>query len=184
MHTEAQHLNHLIDDLKVLSLADAGELPLTLQLIAPDELVRRTAAAHQVQASNKEIVLRVDAASNLPLIDVDVERMAQVLGNLVSNSLRYTPAGGEIVLSAHQKDSRVLIQVSDNGAGIAAEDIPFIFERSFRSDKARSQYGGETGLGLAIAKSLVELHGGSLSVQSELNHGATFTISLLAPTHQ
>jgi two-component system sensor histidine kinase ResE len=78
----------------------------------------------------------------------------------------------------------VLLQVVDNGSGIAAEDIPFIFERSFRSDQARLQYSGETGLGLAIAKSLVDLHGGSLSVHSELNQGATFTISLPVPASQ
>jgi two-component system, OmpR family, sensor histidine kinase BaeS len=177
MHTESQHLSHLIDDLKTLSLADAGELPLTRQPASPINLLKRTAAAHQVTAEKQSITIRVEAASDLPDIMIDVERMMQVMGNLVGNALRYTPPGGEIVLSADSQNRQVRIHVADNGLGIAPEDLPYIFERSFRSDKARVQ-NGETGLGLAIAKSLVEAHGGTISVESKLNEGTTFTIAV------
>jgi len=177
MHTESQHLGHLIDDLKTLSLADAGELPLTRQPVSPIDLLQRTAAAHQVTAEKQGITIRVVTAADLPDIMIDVERMVQVMGNLISNALRYTSAGGEIVLSAKSQKSEVNIYVSDNGSGIAPEDLPYIFERSFRADKARVQ-NGETGLGLAIAKSLVEAHGGSISVESKLNEGTTFTITV------
>jgi len=177
MHTESQHLSHLIDDLKTLSLADAGELPLTRQPVSPADLLKRTAAAHQVSAEKQGIEIHVAAASDLPLIEIDVERIVQVMGNLVGNALRYTPSGGEIVLSAESQNGQVSIRVSDNGSGIAPEDLPYIFERSFRADKARVQ-NGETGLGLAIAKSLIEAHGGSISVESKLNEGTVFTITI------
>jgi two-component system, OmpR family, sensor histidine kinase BaeS len=176
IHTEALHLSHLVDDLKTLSLADAGELPLMRQEVSPLSLLKYTATAHQIQAEKEGISIKVDADADLPPIFVDVERMSQVLGNLVSNALRYTPNGGEIVLSAHIRDSKVNLQVSDNGSGISPEAIPYIFERSFRGDTARVQQTGEAGLGLAISKSLVEAHGGVITVESELDKGTTFTI--------
>ncbi len=177
MHTEAQHLSHLIDDLKTLSLADAGELPLSHQPVSPVDLLKRTAAAHQVTAEKQGIEIDVEAASDLPLIDIDMERMVQVMGNLVGNALRYTPFGGRITLSADAQNDQVSIHVIDNGSGIASEDLPYIFERSFRADKARVQ-NGETGLGLAIAKSLVEAQGGGISVDSKKNEGTVFTITI------
>lgn len=122
----------------------------------------------------------MDTAPDLPLVEVDVERIAQVLGNLVSNALRYTPSGGEIRLSAQREDGGVSLQVTDTGMGIAVEDLPYLFERSFRRDKARQQPSGESGLGLAIAKSLVEAHGGTISVESALGTGTTFRIHLPA----
>ncbi len=179
MHTEARHLSHLIEDLKTLALADAGELPLTRQSISPRVLLRRAADAHQVKADREGIEIRVSVSPDLPEVEVDVDRMAQVLGNLMSNALRYTPAGGEITLSANKINGEIRLQVADNGSGIAAEDLPYIYERSFRGDKARRHQDGETGLGLAIAKSLVEAHGGTISVESSLGEGTTFTIQLL-----
>lgn len=178
MHSEAQHLSHLIDDLKVLSLADAGELPLSFQPVPPAGLLRRAADAYRIQAEQKEITLAVNAASDLPELNVDHERMAQVLGNLITNALRYTPAGGAIRLSAERNGDEVCIQVSDNGTGISTEDLPFVFGRSFRGDKARQQENGETGLGLAIAKSLVEAQGGRISVTSQIGLGSSFRINL------
>ncbi len=176
MHTEAQHLSHLIDDLKTMVLADAGELPLTVQEVSPSVLIKRTAEAYRVQADKANIDIVTHSIDQLPNIEVDVERMVQVLGNLMTNAIRYTPECGEIVLSAEVSAGGVVIQVADNGAGIPAEDLPNIFERSFRGDRARRQAEGETGLGLAIAKSLVEAQGGKLSVTSEVSRGTTFTI--------
>jgi signal transduction histidine kinase len=174
------HLNHLVDDLKTLSLAEAGELPLVRQPISPEELLKRLANAYRVQAEQKNISVKVDVAPDLPQIDVDVERMAQVLNNLMSNALRYTPEGGEITLTAEAVNSGVRLLVADNGLGIAAEDLPFIFERSFRGDKARRLLNGETGLGLAIAKSLVEAQGGQISVESKPGKGTRFAIDFSA----
>lgn len=178
MHTEAQHLSRLIDDLKILALADAGELPLTRQRIAPGVLLKRAFDAHQVEADRQQIRIRITAPADLPDVEVDVERMAQILGNLMGNALRYTPPGGEITLSAETTGGGVWLRVSDNGAGIPAEDLPYIFGRSFRGDKARRQEEGETGLGLAIAKSLVEAQGGRITVESALGEGTTFSIDL------
>lgn len=182
MHTEARHLTRLIEDLKVLSSADAGELPLVFQTISPGRLLRRAADAHRVRAEAKDIRLEVDAAENLPDIEVDVERMAQVLGNLMSNALRYTPEGGKVELSAGIVSGQVRLDVADTGPGIDAEDLPNIFARSYRGDQARRQESGETGLGLAIARSLVEAQGGTISVKSEKGAGTRFTILLPAHT--
>jgi two-component system sensor histidine kinase BaeS len=176
MHREALHLSHLVADLKTLSLADAGELPLNIQPIAPQELLLRTLEAHRVKAESKGIHLQVDAPEDLPLISIDVDRMAQVLGNLMANALRYTPSGGEIRLEAESNGNCVCLSVSDSGPGIPLEDIPYIFERSYRGDRARHQQEGETGLGLAIARSLVIAQGGTISVESSKGQGATFTL--------
>jgi signal transduction histidine kinase len=178
MHQEAQHLSHLIDDLRTLSLADAGELKLNVQACLPYELLTHTAAAYQGQAGDKGITLIVKAGRDLPAISADPARMAQVLGNLVSNALRYTPAGGQITLSAVAGKTTVSLQVQDTGSGITPSDLPYIFNRFYRADEARQQRYGESGLGLAIAKSLVEAHGGSISVESIPNNGTTFTILL------
>jgi signal transduction histidine kinase len=175
MHQVSQHLSHLIDDLRTLSLADAGELPINLQTIPVVALLERTAAAYRPQAQDQDVSLEVKAEPDLPKIEVDQDRMAQVLGNLVSNALRYTPTGGWIRLSASANEGDVCIQVHDNGAGIAPEDLPKVFTRFYRGDKSRQQ-NGEAGLGLTIAKSLVEMQGGTISVESELGEGTTFTI--------
>ncbi|MFN2208170.1 MAG: sensor histidine kinase [Candidatus Promineifilaceae bacterium] len=177
MHSEAQHLSHLIDDLRLLSLADTGELPLTLRRVAPVELLERTAASHQPQAAKKHIELLVAAAPTLPEINVDPERMAQVLNNLVGNALRHTPRDGRITLSAAGKNGAVTLAVADTGQGISAEDLPYIFNRFYRGDQARQQ-NGESGLGLAIARSIVQAHGGKISVDSTVGDGTTFTITL------
>lgn len=178
MHQEALHLQRLIEDLKILALADAGELPLNLQLADPAVLLRQAAEAHRVQASHKNVGLETRLADSLPSVRVDIDRMAQVFGNLLSNALRYTPEGGIIRLSARQQDGQVLLEVSDSGPGIPPEVLPQIFERTVRGDPARQQQQGETGLGLAIARSLVEAQGGTIKVRSLPGEGAVFTIQL------
>lgn len=178
LHDEAQHLSRLIDDLRMLSLADAGELPLQRYAIPPHELLERTAAAHRVKAEEKDVHLTVAAPADLPRVNVDPERMQQVLGNLVSNALRYTPAGGEISLLGAAENGHVTLRVQDSGSGIKPDDLPFIFERFYRGDRSRSNTLNESGLGLPIAKSLVEMHQGTINVASNLGEGTTFTISL------
>ena len=188
LHEEAQHLSRLVDDLRTLSLADAGELSLTRRPVAPRTLLERAASAYAAQAQRTQVTLQIEADEDLPVLDVDPDRIAQVLGNLVSNALRYTPAGGEIVLSATHSNGRIpgparslTIHVRDTGAGIPPEDLPHIFDRFFKGDTSRQPEEGESGLGLAIAKSIVEVHGGAISTESTLGAGTTFTIRL--PTH-
>lgn len=175
IQTEVQHLKHLVDDLRTLSLADAGELVLYKQTVSPKELLERTTSTYQHQAEGQNIHLRVEVRAGLPDIQVDPKRMGQVLGNLVSNALRFTPKGGEIRLSAEETGGTIIIKVRDNGSGIPPEDLPHIFARSYRGDASRS--GNESGLGLAIAMSIVKLHRGSIHAKSE-GSGSEFSIVL------
>ena len=178
MHTEVEHLRHLVDDLRVLSLADAGEMPLNRRAIDPSALIERAGLAYIVQAEHSGIALHVTPAGDLPSILVDTERMTQVLNNLVTNALRHT-SHGAITLSADQRGDHIALYVSDTGSGIAPEDLPHIFDRFYRADKARQRDdSGASGLGLAIAKAIVDAHGGTISVESALGQGTTFTISL------
>jgi two-component system, OmpR family, sensor histidine kinase BaeS len=183
MHSEVRHLGHLIDDLRTLSLADAGELPLQRRAIDPKALLERTALAYLLPAQENGVAVRVEAPDDLPSISVDGERFTQVLNNLVTNALRHT-AQGEVVLGATAVDDRVALSVRDSGEGIPAEDLPFIFHRFYRADKARprgvtlDEDGSASGLGLAIAKAIVEAHGGAIQVASTPGQGAIFTITL------
>ncbi len=180
MHSEARRLNRLVEELRTLSLADASELPLMRQPIVPQVLLEHIALVYMPQAEARHISLQVQAAPDLSEIEVDRDRMLQVLGNLMSNALRYTPPGGQITLTAEQSGPQVILSVRDTGAGIAPEDLPHVFDRFYRGDKSRSRQEGESGLGLAIAKSLVEMHGGTITVESAVGAGAIFTITLPA----
>lgn len=178
VYDEIQHLERIIDDLRTLSLADAGALVLHKQDTAPREALQRVATRFAPHATNKKIQLHVQADAALPLVNVDDARMTQVLDNLVSNALQHTRAEGEIVLSAERRAEDVVFAVRDSGAGIASEDLGHVFERFYRGDKARSSEEGSSGLGLAIAKALVQAHGGKIWVESALGNGTTFFIAI------
>jgi signal transduction histidine kinase len=178
---ETKHLDRLVDDLRLLSLADTGELPLVLQPTQPLALLERVVARHKMAAEQNKIDLQITETDDLPLVNVDVERMSQVLDNLIINAFRYTPEEGKVLLSAGSTNGLVQIKVKDTGNGILPEDLPHIFDRFYRADKSRQQ-SGESGLGLAIAKSIVEAHGGKIIVESAPGEGAEFTITL-SPYH-
>jgi two-component system sensor histidine kinase BaeS len=180
MFGEARHLQRLIDDLRTLSLADAGELALTPTSVPPGLVLEQAASSYGRHVAQKDVSLSLEIEPDLPEIEVDTDRMAQVFANLISNALRYTPAGGQIRLRARRQDGRVLLQVQDSGSGISPEDIPHIFDRFYRGEGARQGESGESGLGLAIAKSLIELNGGKISVESVVGKGTTFTLSFPA----
>jgi len=177
---ETTQLGRLVEDLRTLSRADAGELALNLQSISPQTLLERARAAQRPFAVEKQIELSLEVESDTPHITVDAERMAQVLGNLLSNALRYTPEGGTITLHTAAAEEGVEIRVADSGAGIEAEELPHVFNRFYRGDKSRQRETGGSGLGLAIAKSIVELHGGRIWAESERGQGATFVVWLPA----
>lgn len=188
LHQEALRLNRLVEDLRLLSLADAGELRLERQPADLGSMYNRLLARHAIAAGEKGIRMQVEVAPDLPQIVVDVERLAQVLDNLVLNAFRHTPTGGEVRLSARRSPppaelkqtsaaEGVLLQVRDTGPGIAAEDLPFIFERFYRGDRARP-HTGESGLGLAISRSIVQAHGGVIWAENHPQGGALFSLWL------
>jgi signal transduction histidine kinase len=178
IYDETKRLNRLVEDLRTLSLSDAGELHLNRSKIPPGDLLERAAAARKPEAKVKEIDLQIELPEELPEVDVDADRMTQVLVNLLDNALRYTPAGGWINLSAKRVQEGVAISIQDSGPGIPPEDLDHLFERFYRGDKSRQREEGGSGLGLAIGKSLVESQGGIIRVESQPGKGARFIIEL------
>jgi signal transduction histidine kinase len=183
IYQEVEQLNLLVDDLRTLSLADAGELTLNQVAVQPKYLLERAASAHAPRANQSGIKLKVEIEDNVSQVQVDPERIAQVLDNLVTNAIRYAGEQGQITLSAGQREHMVYLAVQDTGPGIAPEDISRVFDRFYRGDAARQTGEGESGLGLAIAKSLVDLHGGTITVESNPGEGTTFTV-LLQPVQR
>lgn len=180
MYTEAKHLQRLIEDLRVISLADAGELPLNKTAKHPKELLERTVRAFEQQAALRRIRLNIQTTPDLAPIFVDEDRMAQVLGNLVGNALRYAPTDSAVVLTASQEGHWMVFTVTDTGEGVPNAQLPFVFDRFYRGDPARQQAYQSSGLGLAIVKSVVEAHGGSVHVESQTGKGTRFQILLPA----
>ncbi|MCP5095168.1 MAG: HAMP domain-containing histidine kinase [Chloroflexi bacterium] len=177
---ETRLLARLVEDLRILSLAEAGQLPLVKEPVDVIELLTDVQTSFSGQAAATGIELRV---VNMGVYDTtingDIDRLDQVLSNLVANALRYTGSNGEILLTAAKSEDGICLQVKDNGAGIDPEVLPYIFDRFWRGNKARTHKDGSgSGLGLAIAKQLVVAHNGRISVESTLGEGTTFTIEL------
>jgi len=178
IYSEIERLQTMVGDLRMLSLADAGELSLNPLQIEPKTLLERAAALFKHQAEQQGVSIGVKAAAGLPEIQVDEARMIQVFGNLITNALRYTPLEGKITLSAQVSGSRMEINVEDTGTGIDPKELPNIFERFHRADPSRHTESDEIGLGLAIVKALIESHQGTVSAESTLGQGTTIHILL------
>jgi len=178
LYSEVGHLQRLVQDLRTLSLADAGELALNRQSIRPEDLLERIEAIYQHTAAGKGIQLVLENSEDLPEIFIDEDRMVQVLSNLMTNAIRYTREGMQITLASRLSNEGVELSIKDTGEGIPQEAQPYIFNRFYRGDHARADENGETGLGLAIARSIVVAHGGNIRVESELGNGSEFIITI------
>ena len=176
---ETQLLARLVEDLRTLSLAEGGELHLQQEHLSVQELLTDLKTSFSGQSEEAGVQLEVSAPADLNVF-ADPNRLDQILGNLVANALRHTPSGGEIRIQARSVDDGMEIEVSDTGEGIAAEDLPYVFNRFWRKDKSRERTkgGGGHGLGLAIAQQLVHAHGGEIGVESEVGTGTTFIVWL------
>jgi histidine kinase len=179
IYREADRLQKLVDDLQELSRVEAGAYELNLHPLSVSELVKATAAQLDRQFEEKGVTLDTNLSTDLPLVSGDKDRLGQVLLNLVGNALQYTPPAGRVQISARQQGSEVHVAVSDTGVGISPEHLPHLFTRFFRVDRSRSRAGGGSGIGLTIARHLVEANGGRIWVESPgLGKGSTFTFTL------
>ena len=179
IHQQVLYLARLMEDLRFLAETEAEDFRLRTEIYSMVEVVQRTVEAFRPSAEAKDVTISVDAAPGLPLVKMDRTRITQVLNNLLGNAIRHTPGGGEVTVSAEAVDrSSVRVVVSDSGQGIPPEDLPFVFERFYRADPSRTRSTGGVGLGLTIAKQLVEAHGGAISAANTPGHGSRFVIDL------
>jgi len=181
LYDETIHLNRLIKDLRDLSLAEAGQLVLEKQAIDMNQLIIKIVHMLEPLAEEKAIKLEY-SLQTVPPIVVDVGRINQVLYNLLTNALRHAPGNGQVTVSTalivEPGKKWLKVEVKDNGTGIAAEDLPYIFNHFYRADKSRHRKSGGSGIGLAIVKQLVENHGGKIEVHSVLDQGSIFSVYL------
>ncbi|MGV9534856.1 sensor histidine kinase [Streptosporangium sandarakinum] len=170
-------LQHIVDDLQELALADAGKLRLHIEPLHLGDLLDQVTTAHRGRAEAAGLTLTTVVTGD-PSLTADPVRLRQAIGNLVTNSLRYTPRGGHITLGARQDGDQVVIEVTDTGVGIRAEHLPHVFDRFWRAEKSRNRQTGGSGLGLAIVRNLAEAHGGTATVASVPGVRTTFTLRL------
>jgi two-component system OmpR family sensor kinase/two-component system sensor histidine kinase BaeS len=178
---QSKLLNRLVDDLRTLALVDAGQLELEITEIDLNLLVQRVVDGHQTHALAAQVELRACIPEGAPIQSLgDAARLQMVLGNLLSNALRHTPAGGEVVVSLDGGSGGqwTRIEVKDSGDGIPEESLPYVFERFYRADRARSRQAGGSGLGLSIARKLVEAHGGRIRASNRPEGGAVIVVEL------
>ncbi len=178
LHGEVRCLGRLVEDLRLLSLADAGQLTLYKHETRMGDLVEGLVSRMAPLAETQSIILKAQVESPSTIFTADEHRLQQALANLIDNALRHTPPGGQVTVGATRINGSVSFSVTDSGPGIPADELPYLFERFWRGDKSRSRNKGGSGLGLSIVKQLVELHGGTVQVESAIDAGSTFTISL------
>jgi two-component system phosphate regulon sensor histidine kinase PhoR len=174
---QAERLSRLISDLLVLSDLELGKSPLRIRTVALRHAAQEVAELLDEPARRGGVTVRVEVGPDI-VVACDPDRLAQVLSNLLDNAVKYTPAGGSVVVSARAVGDEAEITVADTGTGIPAEDLPRVTERFYRVDKARSREFGGTGLGLSIVKHIVQAHGGRLAIDSRLGVGTTVRVTL------
>jgi signal transduction histidine kinase len=179
LHEEALLLNRLIDDLQDLALADAGQLRLHRQPSDLAQIIDQAVGVFRPRFEAKGVGCKVEIEPGLPEVCIDGERIGQVVRNLLNNALTHTPAGGGVTITVSTTGQEALaVSVADTGEGIAAADLPFIFERFYRADRSRNRATGGSGLGLTIVRQLVEAHGGMVTVESVPGRGSQFTFTM------
>jgi two-component system, OmpR family, sensor histidine kinase BaeS len=178
IHAEALRLSQLVDDLGKLAEAEQPGLTLHKQPVDLGALLAERVDVHREQLAVKSVALeqRIEPAH----VYGDPGRLAQILDNLLSNALRYTPSGGKISVELTQPNAKAILVIADSGVGIAGEDLPYIFERFWRGEQSRARHTGGAGIGLAIVRELVRAHDGRIDVQSKPSQGSRFTVSLPA----
>jgi signal transduction histidine kinase len=178
MLAQSERLGRLVDQLLDLSRLESGDVPLHREEVALAPLVSQVLSEIEVAGAGRTVELERAVPDDLPAVYADRERIHQVLFNLLDNAVRFTPAGGRVTVSADRHDGSVDVHVADTGPGIPPEHLPRLFERFYRADPARSQKEGGTGIGLAIARSVVEAHGGRIWADSSPGQGSVFTFEL------
>ena len=171
-------LQKLVDDLRLLTLAEMGQLPFERKPVHLGDVAEQTAVLFEAEATAKNVTLTVNVAPSLPPVTADPQRIGQVISNLLSNALRHVPDGGLIEMSVEQVAEGVSLSVADNGPGIPAADLPYLFDRFWRGDKSRNRSSGGAGLGLAIVKQLVEEMNGRIFAQNQPGSGLRITFIL------
>jgi len=178
MLQQSERLGRLVDQLLDLSRLESGDLPLEPEDVDLGPLVQQVVSEVGVARGAGEVEVRNQVPPELPRVRADRERVHQVLFNLLDNAVRFTPAGGKVTVTASGENGRCIVTVSDTGPGIEPEHLPRLFERFYRVDPARSREGGGTGIGLAIARSVVEAHGGHIWAESDMGEGSAFRFDL------
>ncbi|GAA1618123.1 sensor histidine kinase [Actinoplanes couchii] len=177
LHDETMHLQHIVDDLRDLAAADAGNLRMHPELLYLDDVIEQVAEAHTRSATTAGVSL-VTSFDGDPAVVADPVRLRQLIGNLLSNAIRHSHRDGTVTVRSSTGAGRVTIAVTDTGSGIAAEDLPRVFDRFWRADESRARSTGGSGLGLSIARKLAEAHGGNITVESVPGAGTTFTVRI------
>ncbi|NJO08137.1 MAG: HAMP domain-containing protein [Chloroflexaceae bacterium] len=181
LNDESGRLRRLVNDLHMLSRVEARQIPLSLTPIQPATLVAQVVARLAPQYTDKNVMLTSEVPETLPVVHGDSDRLIQVFINILGNALRYTPSGGSVHIHAEYQHNNVFFHIADTGIGIDSEQLPHVFERFYRVDKARSRSLGGSGIGLTIAQALIEAHGGRIWATSDgPGHGATFSFTLPA----
>lgn len=174
--TELVHVQRLLKDMSLLSETDAKTLSLQMAKTDVGAVLQRVVCLYQQACQERRIALCLDCHDTAASVVLDEERLVQVVGNLISNAMRYTPPGGEIRLQTYEQEGHLFIEVIDTGSGIDPQDLPYIFDRFYRSDRARAGDSGKSGLGLAISRGLVENMGGVISAYSDGKNGSCFQL--------